>query len=606
CNICSRILSCTHRGETDMKWHISRDNHTKTVKSQCKQQTLSSIFAAPKSDSGVKMATVVANHGIPLVFSNHLSPLLPDILPDSYSSSATKITCLINGAIATHFREKVVEVMKNSPYSLLIDAPNDTGLEKVNPLTVHMFDITISTQRIKSRLLDMCATAHIAIFDKIDQALDTYSIPWANCVGFVDNTRVNLRKRNSSTGGCIMTRVKEKNAACYFMGCPCHLVHNVACKSARSFTQLSGFDVEDLCVDLFYYFDKSTKRRSMLVEFSQFCDVKYRQVIKHVSTRWLSLEIAVQQNFYMYPALKSYFPSKSESLPCFKCLKTQFADPVLEVYLLFYNAVLPMFTTLNRYLQREDPCIFANQIQDFVKRVLGKFVSIRNIREARYVENVQFEGEENQPEEEELFIGYVTKQMLQKEIHVLQSCQFHVTAIKESIAKLPLDDNVLKHSRFLDFQRDKRTFTDVEFFVNTYSDLLLASPQDTEKLQEEFVDCPLLEDDSTYFRMDVIWGHLSSLKMADGSLKFGRISKAAKTVLVLLHSNAGEERVFSMVRKTKSPFRSSFKIDGTLASLITIKLANQEPCYNFESAKVLTKAKKATWNYNKEHINVTK
>uniref|UniRef100_H3AGH1 HAT C-terminal dimerisation domain-containing protein n=1 Tax=Latimeria chalumnae TaxID=7897 RepID=H3AGH1_LATCH len=487
---------------------------------------------------------------------------------------------MINGAIAPHFREKLVEVMRNSPYSLFTDGSNNTGREKMNLLTGRMFDI--NTQRVESRLFDDCATAAV-IFDKTDQALDTHSIPWANYVGFgVDNTSIGLRKRNS-----IMTRMKENNAACYFMGCPCHLIHNVVCKSASSFKQLFVFDV-----DLFYYFNKSTMRKSMLVEFSEFCDVKHRQVIKHVSTHWLNLETAVQQNLYVCPALKSYFLSNSESLPHFR------------VYFLFYNAVLPVFTTLNKYLQREDPCIFAahDQIQDFVKRVLGKFISIRNIREAKYVENVQFEGEENQPEDEELFFGLVINKRLPKgDIEPTQRSmffkavqQFYVAAITEPIAKLHLDDSVFKHSRFLDFQRDKRTFTDVESFVNTYSDLLLASPQDREKLQEEFVDYQLLGhiDITESIWVDVIWGHLSSLKMADGSLKFGRISKVAKAVLVLPHSNAGEERVFSMVRRNKSSFRSSLKVDGTLASLITIKLANKEQCYNFEpTEEVLTKAK---------------
>uniref|UniRef100_H3B1S8 HAT C-terminal dimerisation domain-containing protein n=1 Tax=Latimeria chalumnae TaxID=7897 RepID=H3B1S8_LATCH len=552
-SICIKILPCASRGESYVKRHIGSDSHTKLVKSQSKQQTLSSIFAQPKS----KMATAMANHNIPLTLFNHLRHLLPDIFPDSriakqYSSAATKMTCLINGTIAPRLRKNLVEVMKNSPYPLLIGGSNNTGLEKMNPLTV--FDI--NTQRIENRLLDMCVTTGkdpataAAIFNKIDQTLDTHSIPWANCVGFgVDNTSVNLRKRNYIT-----TRVKGKNAACYFMGCPRHLVHNVACKSASSLTQLSGFDVEDLCVDLLYYFDPSTKRKSRLVEFSEFCDVKSRQVIKHVSARWPSLETAVQRNLRTYPAL-SYFLSNSESLPCFRRLKTQFADPLLEVYLLFYNAVLPTFTTQNRYLQREDPCIFAayDQIQDFVKKinkkVLRTFVSIRVIREARYVENVQFEGEENQLEEEEPFTGLATKQRLQEAVQSVR--QFCVIAIKESIAKLLLDENVFKALQFFP-KRVKQTFTDVEFFVDAYSDLLLASPQDTEKLQEEFADYQLLEQTDVLesIWMDVIWGHLSSLKIAGGSLTFGRISKVAKTVLVLPHSNA-EERVFSMVQKKK-------------------------------------------------------
>ena len=53
------------------------------------------------------------------------------------------------------------------------------------------------------------------------------------------------------------------------------------------------------------------------------------------------------------------------------------------------------------------------------------------------------------------------------------------------------------------------------------------------------------ERSSSSFPMDVIWGYLSSLKLANGTHKLGRINDVAKTVLLLPHSNAGEERVAS-------------------------------------------------------------
>ena len=49
----------------------------------------------------------------------------------------------------------------------------------------------------------------------------------------------------------------------------------------------------DLCVDVFYWFDKSTKRKGILREFCGFCDSDYREVVRYVSVRWLSLEKAV-------------------------------------------------------------------------------------------------------------------------------------------------------------------------------------------------------------------------------------------------------------------------------------------------------------------------
>ncbi len=132
------------------------------------------------------------------------------------------------------------------------------------------------------------ATAH-SIFEKIDSVLISHDISWSSCVGFgVDNTNVNLGSKNS-----IMTRVKEKNEDCYFMGCPCHLLHNIACEASDAFSDVTDFNLEEMCIDIYYYFDKSSKRKSLLGEFADFCEVEYRQIVKHVNTRWLSLETAV-------------------------------------------------------------------------------------------------------------------------------------------------------------------------------------------------------------------------------------------------------------------------------------------------------------------------
>ena len=69
----------------------------------------------------------------------------------------------------------------------------------------------------------------------MDTVLKEDCIPWVNCVGVsVDNTSVNLGKNNS-----LFTRITEKNPAAYFMGCPCHIVHNTCSKASASFRQVS-------------------------------------------------------------------------------------------------------------------------------------------------------------------------------------------------------------------------------------------------------------------------------------------------------------------------------------------------------------------------------
>ena len=63
-----------------------------------------------------------------------------------------------------------------------------------------------------------------------------------------------------------------------------------------------------------------------------------------------------------------------------------------------------------------------------------------------------------------------------------------------------------------------------------------------------------------------------------GVNQFQRLASIAKLVLVLPHSNADAERVFSVVGLNKTKSRNRLALDGTLSSIMTIKMAGLEPC----------------------------
>ena len=138
-----------------------------------------------------------------------------------------------------------------------------------------------------------------------------------------------------------------QNPAIYFNGCPCRIIHNAAKKAGESFSEISGFDIEEFVIDLFYWFDKSTKRKNGLQSYCMFCDQEYRKIMKHVPTRWPSLEIAVERSLKQFPSLTSYFKSEDESQARFRRLQTTFTDSTTEVYLMFFQSVLPCFTHCN-------------------------------------------------------------------------------------------------------------------------------------------------------------------------------------------------------------------------------------------------------------------
>lgn len=82
--------------------------------------------------------------------------------------------------------------------------------------------------------------------------------------------------------------------------------------------------------------------------------------------------------------------------------------------------------------------------------------------------------------------------------------------------------------------------------------------------QEEFVSFQLLNDldipteiwdaarvggdENMYYSIDVLRTYICNIEY-----RFARLSKVATTVLVISHSNASKERIFSVVRKNKTP-----------------------------------------------------
>ena len=87
-----------------------------------------------------------------------------------------------------------------------------------------------------------------------------------------------------------------------------------------------------------------------------------------------------------------------------------------EVYLLFYESILPTFTHINLLLQREDPNIYlvADAIWSFFKKLLSKFVTLQVIREQDDITEVNFLNALNNLADHAITIGIVTKQYLQK------------------------------------------------------------------------------------------------------------------------------------------------------------------------------------------------
>ncbi|KAJ4936620.1 hypothetical protein JOQ06_001209, partial [Pogonophryne albipinna] len=117
--------------------------------------------------------------------------------------------------------------------------------------------------------------------------------------------------------------------------------------------------------------------------------------------------------------------------------------------------------------------------------------------------------------------------------------------------------------------------TPVVNYISRFPELLpYNGPDERDKLSEEFLDDQSMDiampEDPATFNIESFWGNMASMKnKVTGMSRFGRLSRIAKLVLVLPHSNADAERVFSAVGLNKTKTRNSLALDGTLSSIMT-------------------------------------
>ena len=71
--------------------------------------------------------------------------------------------------------------------------------------------------------------------------------------------------------------------------------------------------VDDFVIDLFYHFKRSAKGKATLRDYMEFANTEVKEIIKHVTTLWLSLgKSPLNRTLMQWDALESYFPSEFE------------------------------------------------------------------------------------------------------------------------------------------------------------------------------------------------------------------------------------------------------------------------------------------------------
>ena len=125
--------------------------------------------------------------------------------------------------------------MKENLFSLVNDGSSDTGIQKMNAVCAHIFDVNQSN-KMEIKVYDMCTPSGEdcskaeTLFNASDSGFVKDDLSWKHCLSVgLDNTNVTMGNKNS-----VKSRVFQKNPSCFIAGCNCHLgtIH-ILCQQPR-------------------------------------------------------------------------------------------------------------------------------------------------------------------------------------------------------------------------------------------------------------------------------------------------------------------------------------------------------------------------------------
>ena len=334
-----------------------------------------------------------------------------------------------------------------------------------------------------------------------------------------------------------------------------------------------------------------------MAEFIEYVWTEWENFTRFVSTRWLCLERCCDKEYRKFEGLKSMFLSRSEkesrceigdgleapenmknSKNRFSRLQKAFRDPLTEIHLLFFSSSLQLFTSYNKFLQRSDP--LAHNVypmtQELIKKIAMRIMKHEVIRQGITLESLA--DEENYLPIKDVYVGLTTKKLLQRKFEngeitqkqhdtcLLGAQSFYRTSLEYVLTKMDMRETLWSHAVWINFfRREESSWSNVEYFVHNFKSLLQFDDHETDMLYEQFIDYQMVEtnefpstalndaillehqDGTVEYRIDTIWYHLKQMRSPVGNnLRFNLLFKVAQIILLIPHSNACIERVFSL------------------------------------------------------------
>ena len=268
---------------------------------------------------------------------------------------------MIGHGLGPYFLQKTVDDILNTPrtyFTLHFDATTTLQIKKQFDILVRYYSDNHNEVRVGFLKAAVFGHAYAeSVANELCETLQKFSLPLKYLLS--------LSSDGPNVNKAIKTNINSKLKANYQRElvdtgpCQLHVVHN----SFRKGFDRYGSDVENLCIDIYYFLKLSPPRREDYADVQQKLNLDEFVFLRHVQSRWLYLIPAIERVRKQFRALKEYFrklPDSEENIgknARYKQIMTLLTSPETMVQLCFLESVKPIFDKFLESFQVEGPLI---------------------------------------------------------------------------------------------------------------------------------------------------------------------------------------------------------------------------------------------------------
>ncbi|CAF5111813.1 unnamed protein product, partial [Rotaria sp. Silwood1] len=282
-------------------------------------------------------------------------------------TKARSITCNVLGPYFT--RKLIDDLSKAQFYSISVDASNK-GNRKMFPFAVQYFAETGVARGLVEFIEDPHESAN-DIVKNICKIIKDHNLKIENLTSLgADNANVNFGEYHS-----VFKLLKDLQPRLRKGNCYGHVLHN----SVKTAHDDLPIDIETILCKAYSYFSRSAKRLESLKEYFEFVQVDFDVLLKHISTRWLSLLPSIERLLEKFEPVKQFFLNQPTSTKAQQVLNAFFQNDEGLCILNFLQNVLTEIQKAELQLQRSNTTvvdlhfIITNLINKLRQKLVDKF-----------------------------------------------------------------------------------------------------------------------------------------------------------------------------------------------------------------------------------------